>query len=327
MWPYLDKEICNTVKKIAKPIIDEQIPKYKIESVEFEALTFGCLTPTFQGMKVCNIEDNELIMELLLKCVGNHTIIVVVKAFSLRATIQVLNLQVFACPYITLKPLVPSFPCFYSILVSLIDMPHVNFGLKLLGADAMSIPGLYRFVQELIKDQVADMYLWPKTLQLAREEPKALTLDLLKNLNANDAQNKNSQVQIVLEAIYKPLGENEMPNNIKVSNEVEEFQYTVEEPPMNDRIHVEVVRVLEDGSIPLKETLGYVDIYLSDVTSQSPLDLKLASITRAQRKKLKLQGDDDMIAFMEDALKSKVREFEDQGKHPKLFTMCSIVKK
>jgi hypothetical protein len=25
--------------------------------------------------------------------------------------------------------------------------PHVDFGLKLLGADAMSIPGLYRIVQ------------------------------------------------------------------------------------------------------------------------------------------------------------------------------------
>ncbi|KAK1363500.1 hypothetical protein POM88_039061 [Heracleum sosnowskyi] len=41
MWPYLDKAICKTAKNIAKPIIAEQIPKYKIESVEFEALTLG----------------------------------------------------------------------------------------------------------------------------------------------------------------------------------------------------------------------------------------------------------------------------------------------
>lgn len=41
-----------------------------------------------------------------------------------------------------------------SFLVSLVlwfsfcsVQPHVDFGLKLLGADAMSIPGLYRFVQ------------------------------------------------------------------------------------------------------------------------------------------------------------------------------------
>ncbi|PQQ14407.1 synaptotagmin-1 [Prunus yedoensis var. nudiflora] len=36
MWPYLDKAICKTAKEIANPIIAEEIPKYKIESVEFE---------------------------------------------------------------------------------------------------------------------------------------------------------------------------------------------------------------------------------------------------------------------------------------------------
>ncbi|KAI5664053.1 hypothetical protein M9H77_23376 [Catharanthus roseus] len=61
--------------------------------------------------------------------------------------------------------------------------------------------------------------------------------------------------------------------------------------------------------------------------SQSPLGLKLRPITRAQMKKLKLQEDNDMIACMEDALKSKIEELNGQGKLPKLFTVCSIVKK
>lgn len=42
--------ICKTVKQIAEPIIAEQIPKFKIESVEFEQLTLGGLPPTFQGL-------------------------------------------------------------------------------------------------------------------------------------------------------------------------------------------------------------------------------------------------------------------------------------
>uniref|UniRef100_A0A5B6YHQ5 Putative synaptotagmin-2 n=2 Tax=Davidia involucrata TaxID=16924 RepID=A0A5B6YHQ5_DAVIN len=171
MWPYLDKAICKTAKSIAQPIIAEQIPKYKIESVEFEALTLGCLPPTFQGMKVYSTEEKELIMEPSVKWAGNPNITIAVKAFGLRATVQVVDLQVFASPRITLKPLVPSFPCFANILVSLMEKPHVDFGLKLLGADAMSIPGLYRFVQELIKDQVANMYLWPKTLEVPIMDP------------------------------------------------------------------------------------------------------------------------------------------------------------
>uniref|UniRef100_A0A2P2KZP5 Uncharacterized protein MANES_05G145400 n=1 Tax=Rhizophora mucronata TaxID=61149 RepID=A0A2P2KZP5_RHIMU len=147
MWPYLDKAICKTVRTIAKPIIAEQIPKYKIDSVEFEVLTLGTLPPTFHGMKVYITDEKELIMEPAMKWAGNPNIIIAVKAFGLRATVQVVDLQVFAAPRISLKPLVPTIPCFANIQVSLMEKPHVDFGLKLLGADTMSIPGLYRFIQ------------------------------------------------------------------------------------------------------------------------------------------------------------------------------------
>ncbi|CAF2163008.1 hypothetical protein IGI04_026977 [Brassica rapa subsp. trilocularis] len=185
MWPYMNKAICNMAKSIAKPIIAEQIPNYKIDSVEFEMLTLGlpptfqillpcCLflfSPLFAGMKVYATDDKEIIMELSVKWAGNPNILVAVKAFGFKATVQVIDLQVFATPRITLKPLVPSFPCFANIFVSLMDKPQVDFGLKLLGADVMAIPGLYRFVQELIKDQVANMYLWPKTLTVQIMDP------------------------------------------------------------------------------------------------------------------------------------------------------------
>ncbi|XP_057504660.1 synaptotagmin-2-like isoform X1 [Actinidia eriantha] len=436
MWPYLDKAICKTVKTIAKPIIAEQIPKYKIESVEFEALTLGCLPPTFQGMKVYLTEEKELIMEPSMKWAGNPNIIIAAKAFGLRATVQVVDLQVFASPRITLKPLVPSFPCFAKILVSLMEKPHVDFGLKVLGADAMSIPGLYRFVQELIKDQVANMYLWPKTLEvpimdpakamkrpvgilgvkvvramklkkkdllgasdpyvklrltedklpskktsvkhknlnpewneefnlvvkdpqsqalevnvydweqvgkhdkmglhvvplqeLTPDEPKVVTLDLLKNMDPNDVQNEKPRGQIVLELMYKPFKDDDIPKDDEDSNAVEkapegtpdgggllvvivheaqdlegkhhtnpqvrllfrgeerrtkpvkknrdprweeEFQFTMEEPPTNDRIHVEVVSTSSRmGLLHPKEALGYVDINLSDVVTNKRIN-------------------------------------------------------
>ncbi|KAL6982666.1 Synaptotagmin-2 [Sarracenia purpurea var. burkii] len=436
MWPYLDKAICKTAKSIAKPIIAEQIPKYKIESVEFEVLTLGTLPPTFQGMKVYITEEKELIMEPSLKWAGNPNITIAAKAFGLRATVQVVDLQVFASPRITLKPLVPSFPCFAKILVSLMEKPHVDFGLKVLGADAMSIPGLYRFVQELIKDQVANMYLWPKTLEvpimdpakalkrpvgilnvkvlramklkkkdllgasdpfvklkltedklpskkttvkhknlnpewneefnlvvkdpesqaleihvydweqigkpdkmglnviplkeLTPDEPKVMTLDLLKNMNPNDAQNEKSRGQIVLELMFKSFSDNEIPKESEDSNAVEkapegtpdgggllvvivheaqdlegkhhtnpqvrllfkgeerrtkpikknrdprweeEFQFTLDEPPINERIHVEVVSTSSRmGLLHPKEALGFVDISLSDVVSNKRIN-------------------------------------------------------
>ncbi|CAI0435618.1 unnamed protein product [Linum tenue] len=440
MWPYLDKAICKTAKTIAKPIIAEQIPKYKIDSVEFEALTLGTLPPTIQGngMKVYVTDEKELIMEPVLKWAGNPNITVGVKAFGLKATVQVIDLQFFASPRVTLKPLVPTFPCFANIFVSLMEKPHVDFGLKLLGADVMSIPGLYRFVQDLIKEQVAIMYLWPKTLvvpildpskamrkpvgiltvkvvraiklkkkdllgasdpyvklkltedklpskkttvrhknlnpewneefhlvvkdpesqalellvydweqvgkhdkmgmnvvplkDLTPEESKVMTLELLKNMDLNDVQNEKSRGQLVVELLYKPFKEDEMPNAVEESDGVEkapegtptgggllvviiheaqdvegknhtnpyakitfrgeerktkyvkknrdprweeEFQFTLEEPPTNEKLHVEVASVSSRiGLLHPKEVLGYVTINLADVVSNKRINQK-----------------------------------------------------
>ncbi|KAG6648433.1 synaptotagmin-2 isoform X3 [Carya illinoinensis] len=389
-------------------------------------------------MKVYVTDEKELIMEPMVKWAGNPNIIVAVKAFGLRATVQVVDLQVFVAPRITLKPLVPAFPCFSNIYVSLMEKPHVDFGLKLLGADAMSIPGLYRFVQELIKDQVANMYLWPKALEvpimdpakamkrpvgilhvkvlramklkkkdllgasdpyvklkltedklpskkttvkhrnlhpewneefkvvvkdpesqalemtvydweqvgkhdkmgmnviplkeLTPDEPKVMTLDLLKNMDPNDVQNEKSRGQLVVEVLYRPFKEEEIPNDTEGENELqkapegtpagggmlviiiheaedvegkhhtnpyvrllfkgeekrtkhvkknrdprweEEFQFMLEEPPTNDRIHVEVLSASSKlGLLHPKETLGYVDINLADVVNNKRINEK-----------------------------------------------------
>ncbi|GLT86087.1 hypothetical protein SLE2022_042500 [Rubroshorea leprosula] len=436
MWPYLDKAICKTAKDIAKPIIEEQTPKYKIDSVEFETLTLGSLPPTFQGMKVYVTDEKELIMQPSIKWAGNPNVTVAVKAFGLKATAQVIDLQVFLAPRITLKPLVPSFPCFAKIYVSLMEKPHVDFGLKLMGADLMSIPGLYRFVQELIRDQVANMYLWPKTLEvgildpakasrrpvgilhvkvlramklkkkdllgasdpyvklkltedkapskkttvkhknlnpewneefnivvrdpqtqvlelnvydweqvgkhdkmginavplkdLIPEEPKVMTLDLLKTMDPNDPQNDKSRGQIDVELLYKPFKEDDLPKSFEESNTMpkapegtpagggllvviiheaqdvegkhhtnpyvrilfrgeerktkyikknrdprweEEFTFSLEEPPINDKLHAEVLSTSSRmGILHPKESLGYVDISLSDVVNNKRIN-------------------------------------------------------
>ncbi|KAJ6813178.1 synaptotagmin-2-like [Iris pallida] len=431
MWPYLDKAICKTAKEVTKPIIAENCAKYKIDSVEFQTLTLGSLPPTFQGMKVYVTDEKELIMEPSLKWAGNPNVTVVVKAYGLKATVQVVDLQVFALPRITLKPLVPNFPCFAKILVSLMEKPHVDFGLKLFGADVMSIPGLYRFAQETIKNQVASMYLWPRTLEvqimdpskamkkpvgilhvnvvraiklkkkdfmgksdpyvklklteatlpskkttvkrsnlnpewneefklvvkdpesqsleisvgkhermgmhvvplkdLKPEELTSLTLDLLKNMDPNDAQNEKSRGQVVLELTYKPFkedqandsgddaglvekapegtpsgggllvvtvheaqdlegkhhtnpyvkilfrGEEKKTKHIKKNRDPrwgEEFQFVCEEPPVNDRMHVEVLSRPPSIGIHSKETLGYVEINLADVISNKRINEK-----------------------------------------------------
>ncbi|KAG6537042.1 hypothetical protein ZIOFF_002120 [Zingiber officinale] len=469
MWPYLDKvcfdiklsicsgfhylilmpsilykAICKTAKQIADPIIAENTVKYKIDSVEFGKFTLGSLPPTFQGIKVYTTDEKEIIIEPSLKWAGNPNVTIVVKAYGLKLSIQVVDLQIFASPRITLKPLVSSFPCFANIFVSLMEKvseiqitlyfeassPHVDFGLKLVGADLMAVPGLYRFVQETIKKQVAIMYLWPRHLEvpildastasnkpvgmlhvkiisaqklrkkdlfgksdpyvklklsddklpskkttvkksnlnpewneefnfvirdpenqqlnlavydweqvgkhekmgmnvirlneLNPDQPKILTLDLMKNLDNIDAQDDKFRGQIVVEATYKPFKEDKLlevdsekdtavnaPNgtpsgsgllvvtihegqdlegkhhtnpyvcltfkgevkktkHIKKSRDPrweEVHQFVCEEPPINDKIQVEVYSKAPSIGIHSKENLGYVIISLADVVN------------------------------------------------------------
>ncbi|EPS58120.1 hypothetical protein M569_16696, partial [Genlisea aurea] len=167
---------------------------------------------------------------------------------------------------------------------------------------------------------------------LTPEEPTTQTLDLLKNLNPDDAQNEKSRGQLVLQLHYKPFKDNEIPTNVEDSNSSsvqkapdgtpegggllvvtiheaqdvegkhhtnpsarllfrgeerktkavkknrnprweEEFQFMLEEPPTNDRIHVEVVSTSKRmGLLHPKEMLGHVDVYLSDVVSNKRIN-------------------------------------------------------
>ncbi|GFZ05851.1 calcium-dependent lipid-binding (CaLB domain) family protein [Actinidia rufa] len=446
MWPYLDKAICGMIRSMAQPTFAEYIGTFQIESIEFENMSLGTLPPTIHGLKVYETNEKELVMEPSIKWAGNPNIVLSLKLMSLRITVQLVDLQIFAAPRITLKPLVPTFPCFANIVVSLMEKPHIDFGMKVLGGDIMSIPGLYRFVQETIKKQVASLYLWPQTLEipildastvaikkpvgilhvkvvqalkllkmdllgssdpyvklglsgdrlpakkttikkknlnpvwnetfklivrdpqsqvlnihvydwdkvgahdrlgsqvvplklLTPTEAKEFRLDLLKNTSISEPQNKKQRGQIVVELTYDPFKEdseefsgpldsgyvrkesgidrvsgNESPSGAglllvtvhgaedvegerhnnpyalvlfrgetKKSKMIrktrdplwnEEFQFMLEEPPVSDKIHIEVISKRAGIGFRTKESLGHVDINLADVVHNGRINQK-----------------------------------------------------
>ncbi|QCD81972.1 hypothetical protein DEO72_LG2g2304 [Vigna unguiculata] len=78
--------------------------------------------------KVCNNKiRRKYVVSWRARWAGNPNITVATKAFGLRATVQVVDLQVFVSPRITLKPLVPRFPCFANIYVSLMEKAAPNY--------------------------------------------------------------------------------------------------------------------------------------------------------------------------------------------------------
>ncbi|XP_031383535.1 synaptotagmin-3 isoform X2 [Punica granatum] len=174
MWPYLDKAICANIRSIAQPMFDQYIGKFHIDAIQFENLSLGTLPPVIHGIKVFQTNEKELVMEPAIRWAGNPNIVLSVKVLSLHIRIQLVDLQVFAAPRVTLKPLVPTFPCFANAAVSLMEKPYVDFGMKILGADIMSIPGLYRYIQETIKKNNAGPYLWPRAHKVPILDPSTV---------------------------------------------------------------------------------------------------------------------------------------------------------
>ncbi|KAD2804808.1 hypothetical protein E3N88_38185 [Mikania micrantha] len=446
MWPYLDKAICASIRQTTEPILADYIGHghRPIEAITFETLSLGTLPPTFQGVKVCETNENQLVMEPAIKWAGNPNVVLGVKIYSLHIKIQLVDLQVFLVPRVVLKPLVPAFPCFSTVIVSLMEKPHVDFGLKVLGGDVMSIPGLYQFMQDIIIKEVAKLYLWPQTLEipildptfgivkkpvgvlhvkvvqatklmkmdilglsdpyvklklsgemrpskkttikkrtlnpvwneifklvvtdpqaqtlqvnvydwdkvgshdrlgmqvvplkmLTPNETMELTLDLLKNTNIVDPHKKQQRGQIMLEMTYAPFkddnevfsgpltpvkrensvgsgcespsgfgagvllvtiqgaedvegehhsnpyamvifrGETKKTKRIRRTRDPkwnEEFQFMLEEPPIQDKIHIKIMSKRSRMSFHYKESLGHVDINLADVVYNGRINHK-----------------------------------------------------
>ncbi|KAE8727266.1 Synaptotagmin-1 [Hibiscus syriacus] len=166
--------------------------------------------------------------------------------------------------------------------------------------------------------------------ELTPEEPKVMTLDLLKNMDLNDAQNEKLRGQIVVELTYKPFKEDEIPKSFDESKTLqkapdttpdgggvlmvivheaqdvegkhhtnpyvtvlfrgekkrtkhvkknrdprweEDFSFVLDEPPVNDKLHVEVLSSSSRiGLLHPKETLGYIDINISDVVNNKRIN-------------------------------------------------------
>ncbi|KAK8476525.1 hypothetical protein V6N11_039720 [Hibiscus sabdariffa] len=149
---------------------------------------------------------------------------------------------------------------------------------------------------------------------LTPEEPKVLTLELLKNMNAEESENDKSRGQLVVELTYKPFKEEEIQKTFQESRTLqrapdntpdgggmlvvivheaehvegknhsnphyfvqkvkknrdprweEEFTFMLDEPPVTDKIHFEVCSSSSRMGLRVsKESLGFVDINLSDV--------------------------------------------------------------
>lgn len=78
---------------------------------------------------------------------------------------------------------------------------------------------------------------------LPPDEPKVLTLDLLKNMDLNDVQNEKSRGQLVVELTYKPFKEDEVPQGL---DEGQAVQKAPEGTPAGGGVLVVIIHEAQD---------------------------------------------------------------------------------
>ncbi|KAJ6322973.1 hypothetical protein OIU77_012744 [Salix suchowensis] len=303
--PDYERAVCAMIRSTAQSMRAEYIGKYKIQAIEFDHLTLGTLPPTIHGLKVYETNEKDLVMEPAIRWAGNPTIVLVLKFMSLRVTVQLVDPQIFAAPRVALKPLVPTFPCFANIVVSLMERqkkttikkknlnPEWNESFKLVVKDPE-----YQALQLQVFDwdkvgchDRLGMQSVPLKV-LTPRETKVFTLDLLKHTNIPDSRDKKQLGQIVVELTYVPFREDSikfsgpLDGNGRSSPEDrsaiewssrrlkrldrdprwnEEFQFPLDQPPVHELIRIEVRSTRTSFSFRSKELLGHVEINLDDV--------------------------------------------------------------
>ncbi|KAK6152385.1 hypothetical protein DH2020_015020 [Rehmannia glutinosa] len=404
MSPDYERAACGIIKSSAEATFADYIGKYQIKSIYFERLTLGDFPPKIHGLKAQESKENELILDLALRWAGNADIVLAIKLLSLQLSVQMVDIQISAATRVVLRPFVPTFPCFSSVAVSLMEKPKIDFGVRVMGGDIMSIPGLYQLVQEIVAKQVAKLYLWPQTYEidilddsilsgerlpakkttvkmnnlnpewnedfklivkepetqvlqlqlydwekvgahdylgmqivplniLIPYEKKELSLDLVNSMDPNDPHNKKPRGQITVEMSFVPFQEDSKKFSGSFGNESsqngheneslsgtglllvtiveaedvegknhnnpyatilfrgdkrktkcikktrnpywnEEFEFVLDEAPLKDIIHIEVMSNRRRLGFTTKESLGYVDINLADVVYNGHINEK-----------------------------------------------------
>eukprot|EP00270_Netrium_digitus_P009762 TRINITY_DN2990_c0_g1_i2.p1 TRINITY_DN2990_c0_g1~~TRINITY_DN2990_c0_g1_i2.p1 ORF type:complete len:626 (+),score=173.83 TRINITY_DN2990_c0_g1_i2:38-1879(+) len=194
LWPHIAKSIEPQIQSVAESMAQKYKPK-QVDAIAITKLSLGQLPPVLSGLSICSTSDDELVFETDLKWAGNPNILATISVKGVQPTVQLIDVTFFAKARITLRPLVPVVPCFSSIVLSIMDKPVIDFGLKIVGGDVMAIPVLDNYVQNLVADIVSNMLLWPNSMLLCdlgdpkKEETPSGTVHLTK-ISAADLKSK-----------------------------------------------------------------------------------------------------------------------------------------
>ncbi|OUM53042.1 hypothetical protein BVG19_g2288 [[Candida] boidinii] len=189
-WIFLEPSISQMVCDIANPILaDSPAPQF-IKDLWIQTLTLGTKPPRIDKVRTLSrTTDDIVVMEwwvsnipnALADATGkqlknkiNQLAIVKAKLFGLSIPVTVSDVS-FSGKFRVRIRMMSSFPHIQTVNVSLVEPPQFDFNAKVSGSsifswEVLNIPGLYRFINQMVKKFVGPILFQPLSFQLNVEQ-------------------------------------------------------------------------------------------------------------------------------------------------------------
>eukprot|EP00899_Mesostigma_viride_P018522 jgi/Mesvir1/26671/Mv20455-RA.1 len=166
LWPKIDEAVRAIVEEHVTPVLQEYKPEM-LSSLGFDTFTLGTIPPIIGGVKVRKAEmcqEDEVVMEVDFKWGGDPDIVLAIRTVGVSLPIQVKNLNLFGKARVQLRPLLDNLYMVGAVTIALLEKPFMDFNLKVVGGDIMSVPGLNSALSEFLRTTIVETLVWPRRI-------------------------------------------------------------------------------------------------------------------------------------------------------------------
>jgi len=164
LWPQMSQAISRTVKNALQRVLQNRKPN-NIYSIAFETFALGDVPPQCSGARVHQTGAEEVMLDVDVSWAAPLAEAVLAVKLTQGAPpfpVQLSEILFSGTVRIIFRPLMPYWPCFAGVSVSFVGRPQVDFSLRLIGGELMSVPGLAHAMNDLIKHRVLSLMVWPR---------------------------------------------------------------------------------------------------------------------------------------------------------------------
>ncbi|KAL8495426.1 hypothetical protein ACS0TY_019534 [Phlomoides rotata] len=162
LWPFVAQAAEAVIKESVEPLLEEYRPT-GITSLKFSKFSLGTVAPKIEGIRVQNLKEGQITMDIDLRWGGDPSIILAVEAALVASIpIQLKDLKVFTVVRAIFQ-LADEIPCISAVVVALLaePKPRIDYTLKAVGGSLTAIPGISDMIDDTVNTIVTDMLQWP----------------------------------------------------------------------------------------------------------------------------------------------------------------------